>query len=278
MTAARRGALADAERLALELLAAVTEVSLIARLTNLLGGIAFEHGRLEEAELWLEQVIRSPGAAQNPLLTARATNNLASIAHLRGKRTLALSLYQSALMAWERENNALGEAQTCHNLGNVAREEGALAEAAEYADRAVLAAERAEDSALLSLVLLGRAEVSLARGGWEAARCDLAAARELAVQTGDALGCAEADRLGGRIALAQGLPEEALRQARLGYRRANRLGAVQLAGECAELCTLASQELRQAALVARYRATARRHYAALGAKPSLRRLSNQARR
>lgn len=278
MAAARRGALADAEHLARELLASATEVSLIARLSNLLGGIAFEHGRLEEAELWLEQVIRSPGAAQDPLLTARATNNLASIAHLRGKRTLALSLYRSALLAWQREKNVLGEAQTCHNLGIVAREEGTLLEAAEYADRAVLAAQRTEDPALLSLVLMGRVEVSLVREVWDAALRDLVTARELAGRTGDALGCAEADRLGGRIALAQGLPEEALRQARLGYRRANRLGAVQLAGECAELCTRASQELRQAALVARYRATARRHYAALGARPSLRRLSTEASR
>ncbi len=155
----------------------------------------------------------------------------------------------------------------------MAREEDALHEAAQYADRAVVAAGLTGDSALQGLVLLGRAEISLARQDLAAARGDHEAARTLAQRSGDAVGCAEADRMAGRIALAGGQAEEALRLARLGYREANRLEAVQLAGECAELCTRASRELLHSGWVARYRATARRHYSALGARPALRRLA-----
>jgi tetratricopeptide (TPR) repeat protein len=276
MAAARRGKLTEAERLARQSYAAATEVAQVARLANLLGGIAFERGRLEEAEVWLEAVIRSAGPANLPLLAGRATNNLASIAHIRGKRLLALSLYRSALVVWQRENDAIGEAQTCHNLGMVAREDGALAQAAEYAERAVLAARRTEDSALEGLVLIGRGEIALAREDLESAGRDLAAARSLASRTGDALGLGEADRLAGRIALAEGRPDEALRLARSGYRQAKRLHAVQLAAECAELCTLASEALRRGGWVARYRATAVRHYTALGASLALRRLAAEA--
>jgi tetratricopeptide (TPR) repeat protein len=278
MASARRGELEAAARVARQLHSLSQDPDLLMRLANLLGGIAFEAGRLDEAERWLEEVIRRAGPGIDPKMAARASNNLASIAHLRGKRGLALSLYRSALLIWREAGDLLGEAQTAHNLGIVAREEGAIAEATEYAECAVAAAGRTGDGALQGLALMGRAEIALIRGDGTAARADLAAAHTLARQAGDAVGLADADRLAARIALAEGRPREALRMARAGYARANRLGAVQLAGECAELCARASRWLLPEERVTRYRAEATRRYAALGARAALRRLAGEAER
>lgn len=273
--AARRGELQAADQLARQVYREASEPGLLTRLANLLGGIAFEAGRLDEAERWLEEVIRRAGPGIDPLMAARASNNLASIAHLRGKRHLALSLYQSALRIWAEAGDRLGEAQTAHNLGIVAREEGDLEEASRHAERAVSVARGAGDASLEGLALMGRAEVALARGDGTAARTDLAAARSLVRQAGDAGGSVEADRLAARIALAEGRPREALRMAQAGYAEASRLGMSQLSGECAELCALASRRLLPAARVAGYRAEATRHYAALGARVLLRRLTSE---
>jgi tetratricopeptide (TPR) repeat protein len=278
MAAARRGDHAEAEELARRIRASTADPTLQARLANLLGGVAFERGRLEEAEAWLELVLQGGPAVAEPLLVARASNNLASIAHLRGKGALSLSLYRSALAAWERAGDPAGEAQTCHNLGIVAAEQGELAEAAKDADRAVAAARRTPDLALRGLTLMGRAEIALARGMLAEARSDHTEARELARRSGDGLGIADADRLGGRVALAEGDVVEGLRLARSAYRRANLLGAVQLAAECAELCARASRSLPSGEAAARYRVLATRHYAALGARPALRRLAREANR
>lgn len=275
MAAARRGELQAAEQLARQLYSAVPDSGLLTRLANLLGGIAFEAGRLDEAERWMEEVIRRAGPGINPLLAARASNNLASIAHLRGKRSLALSLYRSALRIWCEAGDRLGEAQTAHNLGIVAREEGEIEQAAGYAERAVSAARCAGDAGLEGLARMGRAEVALVRGDGTAARADLAAARALVRQAGDAIGDVEADRLAAGIAFAEGRPREALRMAQSGYAHASRLGAVQLAGECAELCARASRRLLPAERMARYRADATRHYTMLGARWLLRRLATE---
>lgn len=239
MRAARRGNHAEAEELARRLRAVTTDQTLLVRLANLLGGIAFERGRLDEARGWLDAVVVGAPDTAEPLLAARATNNLASIAHLRGERELAVGLYRSALAAWEHVGDATGVAQCCHNLGIVAGEAGAESEALGYADRAVEAARITTDLALLGLVLLGRAERRLSAGALPSARADLAEAAELARGAGDSLGIAEADRLAGLVALAEGRPEEALRLARFAYRRANLLGATLLAADCAELCARA---------------------------------------
>lgn len=275
MAAARRGELQAAEKLARQVYRDASDSSLVTRLANLLGGIAFEAGRLDEAERWLEEVIRRAGPGIDPRMAARASNNLASIAHLRGKRHLALSLYQSALHIWSELGDRLGEAQTAHNLGIVAREEGELEEASLHAERAVSAASRTGDPGLEGLALMGRAEIALAYGDGTAARIDLAAARALVRQAGDAGGLVDADRLAARIALAEGRPREALRAAQAGYAEASRLGMSQLAGECAELCALASRRLLPAERVAGYRAEATRRYAALGARALLRRLASE---
>lgn len=271
--AARRCDLTTAARLAERAVRAVTPGSPAAlELANLRGAVAFEQGRLDQAESCFEEAIRLASAFGDGGLVARASNNLASIAHLRGKDTLAVSLYRSALEAYRRLGDAGGEAQTGHNLGLVQRDRGLLGDARLLAEAAVQAARRTGDRALLSLVLMGRAETALEDGRRLAARRDLRQARSLARAAGDRLGLVEARRLEACFALSAHRYAEALREASRGYLLARRLGSVQLSGECAELSARASQCLARPRLAERYRRTARDCYRALGAVVALRRI------
>jgi tetratricopeptide (TPR) repeat protein len=270
---ARRGRFDEAYRLGLELLAAVSPGTLeAAGIENVLGGIAFEQGKTDEADARFEAALRTARRLGDVSLVARATNNLASIAHLRGKLTLATSLYESALTVFEQEASSKGEAQTCHNLAILRRERGQSDEAANYADRAVRAARRSGDFALESLTLAGRAEAALKRGDLERARRDVLAARRIARRTRDGLGLAEAARLSGAIALAENHPTEALFEARQGYQRAHRLGALPIATECAELAARACRMLQRMRQSRRFYQIAVDGYHTLGAAQALRKL------
>lgn len=270
---ARRGEFEEARRLGTLLLADTAPGTIeAAGLDNLLGGIAFEQGKTDEAEARFEAAIRTARALGDAVLVARAANNLASIAHLRGKLTLATSLYQSALTVFEAAESSVGEAQTCHNLAILQRESGHSEEAAGFADRAVRAARRSGDFALESLTLAGRAEAALKRGDLDRARRDALAARRVARRAKDGLGLAEAARLSGAIALAEGHPTEALREARLGYQRAQAHGALQIATECAELAARACRMLQRIRQSRRFYRLAVDGYNSLGAGPALRRL------
>jgi tetratricopeptide (TPR) repeat protein len=272
--AARRGEFAEARRLGSQLLQSCPEGGLeAAQAENLLGGVAFEEGKLDEAEARFEGVMRAARSLGDAHLAARAANNLASIAHLRGKETLATDLYRSALTVWEAIEALPGESQTCHNLAILLRESGQCAEAAHYADRAVRLARRSGDTALEALTLAGRAETALRAGNLVRARTDLRTARRLARRAGDGLGLAEVARLAGALALAEGRPGEALREARLGYRRARGLGGLQVATECADLAARACRMLKRLQLGRRYYRSAVEGYTALGAGPALKRLS-----
>lgn len=271
---ARRGDFDEARRSGVQLLAAASPGSIeAAEIENLLGGIAFEQGKTDEAEARFEQAIRTARALGHAVLVARAANNLASIAHLRGKLTLATSLFESALAVFEAIESNPGEAQVCHNLAMLSRDAGNCEEASGYAERAVRAARRSGDFALEGLTLTGRAETALRRGAYEAARADVDQARRLARRAKDGLGLAEASRLAGAIALAQGNPAEALREASLGYRRATACGALQIATECADLAARSCRLLHRPRLGRRYYRTAVEGYRSLGATPALKRLT-----
>lgn len=271
--AARRGELALARR-RIEAALSDSDADSCRRvqLLNLMGGIAFEQGRLDTAEAAFEEVMRLARAAGAANLAARAANNLASIAHVRGKEHLAISLYESSLQVWRLTGDATGEAQTSHNLALVYRESGDLPAAAGESERAVAAARRSGDYALEGLTRMGRAEVALSRGDLPAAKADLAVANRLSKRTADALGIAEGARIAGAIALAEGRFTVALRAATRGYRMASRVGGLQVATECAELSYRAGTMLRRARLARRFYRTAFDGYRALGATPALRRL------
>ncbi len=277
MAAARRGdyavaiALAEAARTALP----AGDRGLV-RLANLLGGIAFEQGKLAAAETWFEEAIRGARAHRDAVLGARATNNLAMVAQLRGKRTLAVSLYRGALTVWREVGDAMGEAQALHNLALLHLEAGNLPAAALAARRAVRRAREHGDAALQGIVLLGRAQVALRMGELESAAADIAAGRHRSRESADALGLTEAARLLGALAMAEGRHRDAFRLARLAHRRARRLGAEQLAAECAELSARTCRLLERPEEAREFYRMARDGYAATGALPALRRLERLA--
>ncbi|MBK8005541.1 MAG: tetratricopeptide repeat protein [Gemmatimonadetes bacterium] len=265
MRCARTGQFGRAEQLALTVLAdAPIDGCVQARAANLLGGIAFEQGRLHEAEERFELVLRQGRLIRDGELVARAANNLASIAHMRGKPQLAASLYQGALGVWRRLGHEAGVAQTCHNLALLAREGGAHERAAELAEEAVAAASRTSDVALQSLVRVGRAEAALALSDFAAAHANVECARRLARASGDWLGVADGRRAEARVALAEGRPGAALRAALAGYHRARRLGATHVATECAELAGQAAAQLRRHPNAERFYRLAHEGYLALG--------------
>ena len=134
------------------------------RAANLLGGVAFEQGRLDDAEARFEETLRRAHLLNDAQMAARASNNLGSLVHLQGKDALAVNLYCSALHVYRMQGDRLGTAQTCHNLALAYRLEGRFVEALDANHQAVEAAEQAGDQALLALTRMGRAETWLEWG------------------------------------------------------------------------------------------------------------------
>lgn len=246
---------------------------LAVRLTNLLGGIAFELGDLDEAERLFESAMASARARGEARLLARAATNLASVVHLRGKETLAASLYVSAFTVFQGLEDPVGVARACHNLALLAREAGRWREALSWGERAVAAAVEGPDPGLEGQVRAGLAAVALGLGRLPWAREELHRARCLALQAGDRLGVAEVARLTGELELESGYPGAGLSAAREAWRAAHRLGGVQLAAEAAELASRCCQALHRARQARRFRAMAGSRFSALGATPALRRLA-----
>jgi len=268
------GNLREAERLAGIAQDAIEPNGLEAvQLANLRGGLAFESGRLDEAERRFEQAIRLAIACGAPELAAKATTNLGSVAHLRGKVSLAADLYHGALESYRARRDPVGLARTEHNLGIVRRELGALDEASGHATRALRMARLAGDSALLATALMGAAETAIAQGKYGAARRLMVEARHHARAIEDRIALAELLRLRGFLAWRLLAFEASLERCREGYLAAIRLGTIQLAGECAALASRAASRLSRPKLARALRARAERCFRSLGAQGALQRLA-----
>lgn len=202
------------------------------RALNLLGGIAFERGRMVQAETYFTEVLRFAQADGAHRLAARALNNLGSIDHLRDRLRPATARYLRALCAWEAAGDLRGRAQTHHNLGLVCRDHGFPNRAAEHVDQAIELAGRADDAGLLALVTLGRAELQLALGDLKQAARDLVRGATLAECAGDQHGQADAHRVWGLLALRRGEAETARREGSRARGLASALQASLLQAEC----------------------------------------------
>lgn len=264
LVAARQGDLHEAARLADRASFDEQTPEQLLQLTHLRGGIAFELGQLDEAEICFEQVIRGATERKDFLLVAKASNNLGSIAHLRGKAQLATSFYRSALSAYGTERDAAGQAQTGHNLSIVLREFGDLKSASVHSQRAASAAELSGDSGLHAMVLNGAAEVALAQGDVDQARDFLTDAARLGDLAGDKVNQLETRRVRARTDLQRGRFTVALREAGRVYLTSRRLGALQLSGESALVAAEAARELKRSRLADSYRRRAQEAFHRLG--------------
>jgi tetratricopeptide (TPR) repeat protein len=246
------------------------------RSVNLIGAIAFEHGRMADAEAAFAQALELARDQHDGLMTARASNNLASVAHLRGNAEMALSLYRQALLEYQRLGDRRGTAETCHNLGLAFRDMGAWSDANGATAEAVRHAEQVGEPTLMALAELGQAELRIEAGEWPLAERGISRAAELSERAGDALGAAEAGRLRARLLLAIGNPASALQEAESAGKVAGEHGSLLLEGECAVLAMQVLESLGRPVEAAARRRRAIEIFTRLGAAAHLSRLSADA--
>lgn len=213
------------------------------RARNLLGAIAFEQGRLEEAEGAFGDALGLARELDDSQMSAHASNNLASIADMQGRAEMALSLYRIALLAYQRLGDRRGAAQTCHNLALTFRQMQEWRDAEDAALEAVRHAEQVDEASLLSLALTGRAELHLIRRQRDLARSELARAEAIARAAQDEIGLVEIMRVRALLALGSGEAGEAANLAEEARARAEELRVVQLQAECAAVAARAHRAL-----------------------------------
>jgi len=235
------------------------------RAVNLLGAIAFEHGRLPEAEPLFGEALFLARQLGDSLMEARASNNLASMAVLRGEPDTALTLYRSALLSYTRLGDRRGTSEAYHNLGITFRLIREWHDSQDAAAQAVRHAELVGERSLMALAVMGRAEIELERGDLELAERELDRAAALAHDAGDELGSAEVTRLQAVLALAKGDFESALRLAEAALLVAQRFASTLLEGESAAAAARALRGMGRTAEAENRRALAAERFEALGA-------------
>lgn len=245
------------------------------RAMNLLGAIAFEHGRLEDAERCFGDALELARLLDDTRMAAHASNNLASVAYLRNRPEAALSLYRTALMAYLRLGDRRGTAQTYHNLGLAFRHRQDFDDADAAALQAVRHADELGDRSLMVLAISGRAEIHIDRGELDLARQELLRAEQLATETGDEIGLAEVRRLGALIALRLEKHQAAADLALAGRATALKLSIPQLQGECASVAAVALRRLDRTAEADALAQEARELFEGLGAEGWSERLERQ---
>ena len=227
--------LADASR---ELLEQGDDDHTLFRALNILGGVAFERGRLETAWGWYDRAHRVAGRLDDPALLAKVTNNMASIRHRTGDATEAALLYRRALAWYAAAGDPRGGAETRHNLSIVDRAAGRLDDALAHASEACALAERVGDPGLIGLTLAGLTAARLALGTLDSAE-PIARSRELALEAGDAVGAVETDRLQAEWHLRQRRFAKAVAAAEAARSGARALGAVITLRDCDETAAAA---------------------------------------
>ena len=235
------------------------------RAVNLLGAIAFEHGKLDIAERCFGEALLLAHDLDDNLMEARASNNLASLAVLRGRPEAALSLYRSALLAYSKLGDRRGTTEAYHNLGITFRLMKEWQDSQDAAAQAIRHAELVGERSLLALAVMGRAEIELERGDRDLARQELERASALAQEAGDAVGSAEVQRLTAVLAIAQGDYPTGLRLAQEARAVAERFGGVLLRAECHAAAARALRGLGRTVEAEQHRAEAARLFESLGA-------------
>jgi tetratricopeptide (TPR) repeat protein len=207
--------------------------------SNLLGGLAFEGGRIDQAEARFEDVLWRATQYGRTRLIARSANNLGSISHLRGRPAPACALFEKALQAFEQVGDQRGIAEACYNIALTRRRSGALADAKSYCARSVAAAEKVGEPGLMALASLGQAELSIEEAAFDEASADIDRAELLAWTAGNEPQRLEADRLRALVGLRRGQGMGAHFRAEAVRIRATELGCALIAAQAAAVSALA---------------------------------------
>jgi len=178
--------------------------SALRRAINMIGVADFQLGALEKAGPEFERAVELGQQDGDDLLVARATNNLGMIANIRSPRERALGRYSVAVAAYQRLGDVMGLAQCYHNMAITFRDVGDLESADEHELRAIEFAREARNPMLLAQARLGRAEVSLRNGDVAFAEAAAVRAAEEFAALPEPIQEADALRLVGVAARAQG--------------------------------------------------------------------------
>lgn len=215
------------------------------RSQNLLGVIAYETGRMEQAELNWNDTLEAARDLRDNLMIARASNNLASLTYLRNDTLGALTLFRSALLSYQRLGDRKGMAEAYHNLGIIFREMEEWGDAMDAAQEAIRLAEQVGERALIGLAATGRAEISVARDELALAQQELYRAGQMARDSGDELGIIEVGRVQALLYLAGGDYQKAADQAESARAAAEQANALVLQAECAAVAARSWRRLNQ---------------------------------
>lgn len=230
-----------------------------ARALNLLGAIALESGRLEEAATYFMRSLAVAEHSEDHATVGRCSNNLGIVSDQQGDYAKAVSWYRLALAAYQQAGLERGIVETHHNLAMTYLAEADYERALEEADRAVREADNLGDAALFALTLSGRAEIRVYDGDAAFARGEVERALFTHREIGDVVGEAQDLRI---LAMAlEGVGEVAESESLLRdvISRAETLGRPHLAAtagrELAHLLLRTGRpgEARDAALAAKAR-------------------------
>ncbi|MGQ0639684.1 MAG: tetratricopeptide repeat protein [Gemmatimonadaceae bacterium] len=234
------------------------------RASNLLGALHWQRGHLDEAERCFNEALTLAHQLGDLLVAARACQNLALVAYLRSDYDVALSLYRTALLEYQRLGDRRHTAETHHNLAVAFRLLEAWDEAESAVTQAVRHAQLVNDPSLLAFVLIGRAELALARAELDVAQRALLRADHYAA-AGDATARAETTRVNAMFCLAKNDATAARRAAEAAYDGAVQINDAVLRADCAATLALACERAGDTTRALELRAEALRSYTALGA-------------
>jgi tetratricopeptide (TPR) repeat protein len=193
--------------------------------------IAFQQGRLEQADGAFSNVLQLARLANDHLAMARAWNNLGIIADSRGDISGAIRAHRKTIASFAFLGDDRGLAEAYHNLAIALRESGRLAEATEAVAFAIQYATRVGEGSLIALATMGAAELALKTEDWLGAESLLDDAHARAAAADDVLGQGEIVRLRAELALRRREWEQADRQAAWAAAIGAKQGCLQLRAE-----------------------------------------------
>jgi putative nucleotidyltransferase with HDIG domain len=222
----RRGESAEARALCQRSLSVARRAGdgvLAAEAWNTLGGIDLETGAVGDARENFLRALELGGAHR--ALHARVEQNLGILANIQGDFAEAVARYGRSLEAYRASDDEQGCAIAYHNLGMASADCQQFDEAERYFRASLGIAQRTGDAYLGALCLTNHAKVHHARGRYEDARANAAAAAAVFDQLGVGSAKADADRVLGMVYRDTGRPALAEARFRAAIELAMRAGA-----------------------------------------------------
>ncbi|MFQ5549680.1 MAG: tetratricopeptide repeat protein [Gemmatimonadales bacterium] len=214
-----------------------------ARALNVLGAIALEDGRIEDAAGHFASALDAAKSLEDHVTLGLSSNNLGIVANLRGEYGTAIGSYTIALAAFQQADMQSGVAMIHHNRAITFRDEGKMAEALDEANRAVDSAASSNDVAMHAQALAGRAELRVLDGDVQLASKDIEGALSKHREIDDSVGVAEDTRIKGLVAAADGSLEQGKTFLRFAADVALRHGRpLLIATACKDLARLLADE------------------------------------